>query len=33
MQMDKRVKKYLSEQGALSENVSFGWENARDIVL
>lgn len=33
MMMDKRVKRHLSEQGALSENVSFGWGEARDIVL
>lgn len=33
MQMDKRVKRHCSEQGAISENVSFGWGDARDIVL
>lgn len=31
--MDKRIKRYTDEQGAISENVSFGWGNARDIVL
>jgi len=31
--MDKRIKRYTEEQGAISENVSFGWGNARDIVL
>ena len=31
--MDKRIKRYTSEQGAISENVSFGWDNAKDVVL
>lgn len=33
MNMDKRVKRYLSDPGAISENISFGWGEARDIIL
>ncbi len=31
--MDKRVKKYIQEKGGIAENISFGWGDARDIVV
>jgi hypothetical protein len=31
--MKSRMKKHLGEPGAMAENISFGWGNARDIIL
>lgn len=31
--MKSRMKKHLDEPGAMAENISFGWKNARDIIL
>ena len=31
--MDQRIKKYISDMGSLSENVSFGWAYGKDVVL
>lgn len=33
MSIDHRVKSHMKEHGSLSENISFGWKTAKDIVL
>ena len=33
MAIEKRVKQKINEPGAIAENLSFGWPNAREIVI